>query len=135
MKPLYGYLLAGPHADKLGAERLLHHVTNGWEWNSIADGEPSSEILPSNWKTTDGLPAEGSLRSVVVIRPSMFTDGESVGDKYDADGQKKKAPYRVSTEKELGGYTISRKDVAHFVVELVLNRWNEFENKIVNISY
>lgn len=78
----------------------------------------------------------------MVVRPSIFTDGESLGDKYDAlqkegGGGKKpgKAPYRVSTDKELGGYTISRKDVAHFVVDVVLSRWNEFENKIVNISY
>jgi hypothetical protein len=47
---------------------------------------------------------------------------------------KDKLPYRVS-EQELGGYTISRKDIAHFVVDALTRRWNEFENKRVNVAY
>lgn len=89
---------------------------------------------------------QNELRHVVVLRPSLFTDGESLGEKYDEaerkaketkgkERKKDKAPYRVETEREIGGYTISRKDVAHFIVDLVLNRWAEYENKIVNISY
>lgn len=82
---------------------------------------------------------ENALKHVVVIRPSLFTDGESLGEKYDsasvAGGKKKKEPYRVETEGDISGYTISRKDVAHFMADLVLKRWDEFENKIVRISY
>ncbi|KAF9447902.1 hypothetical protein P691DRAFT_801664 [Macrolepiota fuliginosa MF-IS2] len=141
LKPLYGYFLIGPHADKLGGERVLHHCTSGWSWNSASSGEPAEGILPSEWEKTEGLPKESSLSGVVVIRPSLLTDGECLGDAYDTaikqgkGGKKAKKPYKVSAEKELGGYTVSRKDVAHFVLDLVLNRWAEFENKIVNISY
>ncbi len=119
---------------------MLHHVINGWAWNSSADGEPTTEVLPPGWeKTTEGLPEAGGLRHMMVVRPSLLTDGESLGDKYNAQrdkaGKPKKAPYRVSTERDLGGYTVSRKDVAHFIVDAVLNRWDAFENKAVNISY
>jgi hypothetical protein len=134
LKPLYSYLLSEPHADKLAMERILNHVTEGRTWDSVKDGEPSSKMLPSNWKSTEGLPAEGSLKSVIVLRPSMFTDGKSQAEKYEENGRKGKEPYRVSTE-EISGYTISRRDVAHFIVALVTKRWNEFDNKIVNISY
>ncbi len=120
---------------------MLHYLTAGWTWNSSTDGEPPAEILPARWeKTTEGLPEAGSLQHVMVLRPSIFVGGESLGDKYDAVESKvgkgkTKAPYRVSTERDLGGYTVSRKDVAHFVADVVLNRWDTFENKIVNISY
>lgn len=138
LKPVYSYLLAGAHADKIGAERILHHCTAGWSWNSAVDGEPGKGILGDGWKDTEGLPEQGSLKQVIVLRPSMFTDGESVAEKFEAQGKgtgNGKPPYRVSTDKELKGWTISRKDVAHFVVDVILNRWNEFENRIVNISY
>jgi hypothetical protein len=46
----------------------------------------------------------------------------------------KKKSYRVS-EAELGGWTVSRKDVAHFVADVTLSRWDEFENKRVSIAY
>jgi hypothetical protein len=90
--------------------------------------------LPSDWKSTEGLPVKGSLKSVIVIRPSLLIDRKSQAEKYESKGRKDKEPYKVSTE-EIGGYAVSRRDVAHFVVDLVTKRWNEFENKIVNISY
>lgn len=134
LKPLYNYVLSNPHADKLAMERILNHVAEGWTWNPAKDGEPSPKILPSDWKSTEGLPAEGTLKSVIVLRPSMFTDGKCQAEKYEESGRKGKAPYRASTE-EIGGYTISRRDVAHFVVDLVTKRWDEFDHKVVNISY
>ncbi|KXN89299.1 hypothetical protein AN958_05803 [Leucoagaricus sp. SymC.cos] len=147
LKPMYGYLLASPHADKVGAEQVMHHVTANWTWNTQADSEAEAGILPEGWEKTEGLPAESSLQHVIVIRPSLLTDGKSLGEKYDTlreEGKekeiqkmrKKGQPYRVSTgTQELGGYTVARKDVAHFIVELFLNRWNEYDNKVVHISY
>lgn len=130
---MYGYLLAAPHKDKAGAERVIAHCA-GWAWN--ADKEPSADIMGSDWKELEGLPAPGSLKRVLVLRPALFTDGECVADrtvKHNGKG-KAKEPYRVS-EAELGGYTISRKDVAHFIVDAALNRWDEFEGKRVNMAY
>lgn len=75
----------------------------------------------------------GSLKRILVIRPAVFTDGESVAEK-ETPGGKEKAPYRVS-ESEIGGYTISRKDVAHFIVDAVANHWDKFEGRRVNICY
>ncbi|EAU88922.1 hypothetical protein CC1G_10568 [Coprinopsis cinerea okayama7 len=121
LKPMYSYLLKVPHQDKIGAERLVAHCA-GWEWTS---GEPAVEIMGgSDWKNREGLPKPGELKKILVIRPALLTDGEC------------KCVYRVSTG-EVGGWTVSRKDVAHFLVDAVLKeeRWKEFENKIASIAY
>lgn len=132
MKPIYGYLLRSPHKDKIGVERLVSHCA-GWPWTADPDEEPDASIMGStDWMNTPGLPPPGSLHRVLVLRPAFLTDGESIADKNsNADGV---PAYRVS-EEELGGYTISRRDVAHFVTDAVLNRWDEFENKCVSIAY
>ncbi|KAF9478504.1 hypothetical protein BDN70DRAFT_879943 [Pholiota conissans] len=128
LKPMYSYLLAAPHKDKVGAERLIRYCA-GWPWNA-EDGEPDEEIMGPNWKELPGLPAEGSLKHVLVIRPALLTDGECKAEKPG----KKGPAYRVS-EEELGAWTVSRKDVAHFIADAVLHRWSEFENKCVSIAY
>ncbi|KAF9458771.1 hypothetical protein BDZ94DRAFT_1200535, partial [Collybia nuda] len=136
LKALYSFFLASPHKDKIGVERIMAHCA-GWEWDTREDGNPGEAIMgPGDWKTRTGLPEAGTLKRVLVIRPAMFTDGESVGDKGAQEGKKGKGkePYRVS-EAEIGGYTISRKDVAHFVVDAVTNRWDEFEGRRINICY
>ena len=131
LKPLYGYLLAVPHKDKVGAERLISHCA-GWAWNTEEDGEPDESIMGPNWTERPGLPDAGSLKRVLVIRPALLTDGECRAEKPGRDASV--APYSVS-ETELGKWTVSRKDTAHFVVDAILNRWSEFENKCVNIAY
>ncbi|RDB18811.1 hypothetical protein Hypma_014521 [Hypsizygus marmoreus] len=137
LKPIYGYFLAVPHKDKVGAERVVAHCA-GWDWNSKDDGEPGDDIMGgSEWKKREGLPAPGTLKRILVIRPALLTDGECVAEK-EVGGKngkaKGKAAYRVS-EEELGGWTISRKDVAHFVVDAALNRWDDYEGKRVSIAY
>ncbi|KDR73735.1 hypothetical protein GALMADRAFT_72063 [Galerina marginata CBS 339.88] len=129
LKPLYGYLLAVPHKDKVGAERLVAHCA-GWPWNAKDDGEPDEAMMGPDWKTCEGLPEAGSLKRVLVIRPALLTDGECLAEKPGKSG----GAYRVS-EEELGAWTVSRKDVAHFIADAVLNRWAEFENKCVSIAY
>jgi len=135
LKPVYGYLLSVPHKDKVGVERVISHCA-GWIWDTKNDGEPGDDIMGSDWTNQEGLPAAGSLKRVLVIRPALLTDGECVADKDRTGGTKGKGKeaYRVS-ERELGGWTVSRKDVAHFVADAVLNRWDEFENKRVSIAY
>lgn len=130
LKPVYGSLLTVPHADKLGSERAVAHCA-GWDWDKIDDREPSGELMGSDWQKRTGLPTPGALTEVLVVRPAILTDGECVAEKKRTGG---KDPYRVS-EDELGGWTVSRKDVAHFIADAALNRWDEFAGKIVNIAY
>ena len=131
MKPVYSHLLASPHADKFGAERLLSHVC-GRPWDPTEDGEPAEDIMGPDWMNKAGLPAHGSLKKVLVVRPAFLTDGDCKAEKRQSgDG---KAPYRVS-EEELGGYVVSRKDVAHFIAETALHNWDAYENKVVNVGY
>lgn len=132
LRSFYGFFLPGPHEDKLGSERVVAHCA-GWDWDVADYGEPGDNIMgPGNWKERDGLPALGSLKNVVVVRPALLTDGECAGDKVQ-DGQKE--PYRVSAGELRGAWTISRSDTAHFVVDLVVNRWEEFKGKRVTIAY
>jgi hypothetical protein len=127
LKPLYGYLLAVPHKDKLGSERVVAHC-NGWSWDA-EDGE-REDILGSGWM--DKLPEPGSVKDIVVIRPALLVDGDCKADKpKDKCG---KEPYRVK-EGDIGGWTVSRKDVAHFVVEGVLENWGEWKGKCISIAY
>ncbi|KAJ7493416.1 hypothetical protein B0H11DRAFT_962109 [Mycena galericulata] len=129
MKPMYT-MLNVPHKDKVGLERVIAHCA-GWAWNSEADGEPTADIMGERWMEREGLPGPGTLKHVLIIRPAFLTDGKCVADKVESTGKGKM--YRVS-ENELGGYTISRKDIAHFIAD-ALGRWDEFENKHVNVAY
>ncbi|THU96942.1 hypothetical protein K435DRAFT_778301 [Dendrothele bispora CBS 962.96] len=137
LKPLYAYILASPHKDKVGVERVVSHVCN-WEWNP-ADGEPEENILPKGWQNFEGLPEKGSLKDyILVIRPALLTDGECKAEEEPKKKKKDDKPaYRVQdvNDGELRGWTVSRKDVAHFVVQAVSERWDEFKGKRVNIAY
>ncbi|KAL5490680.1 hypothetical protein ACEPAI_5514 [Sanghuangporus weigelae] len=131
LKPLYGFLLdgaQGPHADKLGMERALSYVA-GWEWPA-ADGEPDKAILADGWQ--DHIGPYGWLKHAVVIRPALLTNGDSVGDNPKKPGQE---PYRALDHEMKGSYTISRKDVVHFIVTRVFAEWNQWEGKCVRIAY
>ena len=134
LKPLYTYALKGPHQDKVGAEKIIAYCA-GWSWD---DGKVKDDILGKGEEWKEELPKPGTLTSVVVIRPLLFTDGECKADKLagkDGKGKgKAKEPYRVQ-EGHISGYTISRKDVAHFVVEGVLADWQKWEGKCVGIAY
>ena len=130
LRPMYGYLLAEPHKDKMGLERLVSYCA-GWPWDVKEDGEPGEDIMGSqNWMNDPELPAAGSLKKVLVIRPAFLTDGECKADKVEDS----KPGYRVSAT-DFSGWTVSRKDVAHFVVQAAFTRWMEFENRCVTVAY
>jgi len=131
-KPLYSFLIHAPHVDKMGMERLAAYCT-GREW-SADDPEPTEEIMgPGEWTGRDGLPGKGALKDIVVVRPSLLTDGACYAE--TAPSSKKKKPYRVSDGEISGAYTISRKDVAHFIVEDVIQRWEEYRGKCISVTY
>jgi hypothetical protein len=127
LKPLYRYLLAGPHADKLGAERLLAHCS-GKDWT---DEEPSPEIMSGplgNWSDREGLPSKGTLKDIVIIRPAVLTDGKCKGDAG-------KATYRASEQYLSSGYRVSRRDVAHFICTDLIKNWSKWNGRAVHIAY
>ncbi|KXN91467.1 hypothetical protein AN958_00729 [Leucoagaricus sp. SymC.cos] len=130
LRPLYGYLIQKPLEDKLGAERVIHSL-GGWDWDPTVP-EPTEHILDPNWQAMDGMPKPGTLKNAVIIRPALLHDGECLADK--APGGK--APYRVG-EGEVGGWSVSRRDVGHFIYELVTDpaQWAKFNNKQVSIAY
>jgi hypothetical protein len=141
-KPLYSWMLGIPHADKAATERVIFYSA-GKEW---VDPEPSPELMNlsgqtgDDWLKREGLPAPGELKEWFIVRPAVLTDGECEGDK---DAKKKegkkptrtKEPYRVVEEDAGAGYTISRRDVAHFLVERVATDWDSWQGKVAGISY
>lgn len=113
-------------------ERVLAHCA-GWNWKA-KDGEPSDIIMGENWRGREGLPAPGSMKGLVcVVRASMLTDGEAIADTPNAQSGTKK-PYRAAVG-DISGYTVSRKDVGHFVYETIVHNWGQFGGNQVSISY
>lgn len=110
-------------------ERIASHLAD-WTWNTEEAAEPSVDILGKGWEVRASLPARGTYKNLIVVRPALLADGECLADK-SVDG---KPAYRVSTE-ELGGYTISRKDTGHFVAGLCSDEWSKWEGKVVNVGY
>ena len=132
LKPFYGYLLAVPHADKCGAEEILAYCA-GWEWE--AEDCPGAEVLGRDWKLDAELPIPATLKNVVVVRPALLTDGACRADAWkEGEHESNKGPYKF--EEDLAGrWTISRKDVAHFVVEKVVRHWDDWKGKRVSVAY
>jgi len=146
-KPLYGYLLRGPHADKLGLERVLAHVS-GREWN---DKEPRDDITTVDgvkWQDREGLPSSGSLQ-VLVIRPPMFAESKHKTAPVAATAQpsseegepevrkkddKEELKYRVGGPELKGTYSISREEVGHFIAENAVKEWDQFKGKAITVS-
>ena len=123
----YSYLISRPLQDKLGMERVIYHCA-GWNW-SPKNGEPKEDIMGDGWQKRDGLPASGQLKNAMVLRPAVLNDDECV-----ADSGKAGPPYRAA-EGHVKGWSISRKDVAHFIFDAVTNHWDEYGNKQVSIAY
>ncbi|KAF8630440.1 hypothetical protein AX17_005417 [Amanita inopinata Kibby_2008] len=131
LRLLYGYSIPQPHRDKVGAERVIWHCS-GRNW---VLPEPSEEIMGPDWMNCEGLPAFGSLTQTLIVRPAMLTNGRCTADKLKESGEGAgKAPYRVGDE-TLSGWTISRRDVAHFIVEDALKHWDQYQTKTVSIAY
>ncbi|KAH7904801.1 hypothetical protein BJ138DRAFT_1119072 [Hygrophoropsis aurantiaca] len=127
LKPVYGYLLTVPHKDKCGAEQVIAHCA-GWSWDK-ADS-PGSEVMGDRWE--ERVPARGLLKDIVVVRPALLTDGDCCAEKAGKNGS---MAYRAQEGDMKKSWTISRKDVAHFLVEGVVKNWNEWVGKCVSVAY
>ncbi|KAJ7646996.1 hypothetical protein FB45DRAFT_986922 [Roridomyces roridus] len=119
-------MLGMPARDKAATERVIAHCA-GWHWDPKKDGEPTVDMFGEGWKERSGLPAPGTLKHVLVVHAGILTDGRCKAEEGKGQG------YRVS-ETECGSW-ISRKDAAHFMVEILTRRWDEYENKRVNVTY
>ena len=149
-KPLYGYLLRGPHADKQGLERVLAHVS-GRKWE---DKEPRDDITTVDevkWQDRESLPASGSLE-VLVIRPPVFVESKqksvpppatsAASTSSSPPAENESAPkkeedqvkYRVGDPQLSGTYTISREEVGHFIAENAVKNWDQYKGKAVTVS-
>jgi hypothetical protein len=118
LRATYPWALSGPHADKNAMERVLAHV-GGREW---AEAEPKTALLSEHWAADEMTPGLGALPDIVVVRLALLTDGECRG------------LYRVG-EGQRDYYRISRKDVAHFIVEGALKDWARWKGQCVAIAY
>lgn len=148
-KPLYGYLLRGPHADKLGLERVLAHAS-GRKWE---DREPRDDITTMDnvkWQDRTSLPASGSLE-VLIIRAPMFVEAKQKGvplppkateqpdspEETQPEAKKdegEKMKYRVGGPELRGTYTISREELGHFIAENAVKNWDQFKGKAITVS-
>lgn len=129
----YKLLIHQPHKDKIGTERVVSHIS-GWEWNDAEVTEPGEDIMGPDWKNKEGLPASGSFQGFLVVRPLLLTNGDCRADKEEYKREGANAPYRVS-EEEIYSWTVSRKDVGHFISEAILTKWDNYKNKVVNVGY
>ena len=68
----------------------------------------------------------GYLKNFVIIRPSLFVDGKNK----PATGE-----YRTATDNLRNAYSITRQEVAHFVVEGALKNWEKWAGQAVIVSY
>lgn len=117
MKPLYSYLLRGTLQDKRGIETLLYHGL-GKEYEP--DQTPGPHILPAGWEKD--LPSPGWLKSGVVIRAALLTDGPMT------------KTYRAAVG-DFPCYRVSRADVGHFIAEGLLDEWSKWEGNVVCVGY
>jgi NAD(P)-dependent dehydrogenase (short-subunit alcohol dehydrogenase family) len=106
-----------PHIDKHGMEQLAAYC-DGRTWT---DTDHTGTLLPDTWKQTLG-EDEGWLKTIVVVRPALLTDGVEKGK------------YRVG-ESLKSAYTISRRDVAHFIAGRLMEDWDEFQGKAAVVGY
>jgi hypothetical protein len=121
----YPTLLAAPHDDKMGLEVVLAYAsdrlgTPGW----IAPSEKvETKILPAGWQSTSGLPNQGELSDVLLIRPAWLTDGPETGAYRVVDGQGDKKCK-----------TMSRQNVAHFIAKQAAPSWDKWSGKAVTLG-
>ncbi|KAG2133675.1 uncharacterized protein EDB93DRAFT_862640 [Suillus bovinus] len=124
LKPLYKYALPIMHKDKRGMEEAISHSA-GWKWD--ARDSAGDEILGVDW--TSNIPNAGDFKNIAVIRPALLTDGECRADVKGSEA------YRVKDGDLESSWSVSRKDVAHFLVEGMVKHWQEWEGKCTSIAY
>ncbi|QRV84821.1 hypothetical protein RhiJN_26884 [Ceratobasidium sp. AG-Ba] len=90
-----------------------------------------TSLFPESSSTTNQLGSGGWLdpRHTLVVRPASLMRRRCRGDKAESS-----VPYRIQDEWS-GGWTISKLDVAHFIVERALGEWGTWGGRRVRIAY
>ncbi|KDQ61256.1 hypothetical protein JAAARDRAFT_152375 [Jaapia argillacea MUCL 33604] len=133
LKGFCSYFIAGPHRDKIGLECVRYHVGGKPYTETEMGGEPGEQILEQEWKTREGLPPEGEFTNTVIMRPALMFDGDCKGDA--PVNKAGNAPYRFAEGNLPAAWTISRQDVAHIIVEVMLPEWEKWTGKVATIGY
>ncbi|KDQ58081.1 hypothetical protein JAAARDRAFT_155747 [Jaapia argillacea MUCL 33604] len=134
LKAPYSYLLSGCHRDKIGLERVLFHTGDKPYSEKEMGKEPGEQILEKEWRSREGLPGQGEFKDSVIVRPALMFEGECKGDEIKS-AKGGKGPYRAAEGNLPGAWTISRQDVAHFIVEGILPEWEKWAGKVATIGY
>ena len=109
-------------------ERVLAHCAG----ISFEDEDFREDLLPQGWQELEGMPERGTMKKIVILRPAFLTDGVAKADDQKQEGR----PYRVHKgDKGKVGWSMSRRDVSHFIVEDALERWDEYEGERVSLFY
>ena len=149
-KPLYGYLLRAPHADKLGLERVLAHAS-GRKWNDKEPREDLTTVDGVKWQERTSLPASGSIEVLVIRAPLLVglkqkntppsdatpAAGTSQPASEENEPEVKKEEefkYRFGGPELSGTYTIAREEIGHFIAENAMKNWDEFKGKAITVS-
>lgn len=128
MKPLYSWLLTPAHVDKFCMERVLAHCAG----MQFENENYQTDLLPQGWQRLEGMPEPGSLKKIIILRPAGLTDGSAKADEKEL----KSAPYKIHKgDKGRVGWTISRRDVGHFIAGNALENWTEWEGERVSLFY
>lgn len=116
---MYTVLLSSPHADKEGLEYIMARSARGIP-TPAASAYPPERILSA--ADRDGAPQD-VLPEVIIVRPALLTDGEVRGK------DKTRAANQLST------YTVSRKEIARFIVDECAPGHDDWVNQGVVVGY
>jgi hypothetical protein len=114
---LHDHVLSQPYRDKKAYEQMVAYVS-GRPWNEPGD---YTDILGSDWKQR--VPAAGTYKDIIILRPPKLTNGPLTGE------------YRVEEGNLDLPKSISRQDVAHFIVEQGIKHWDSWRGKPVSLAY
>ncbi|KAJ3039343.1 hypothetical protein HDV00_012336 [Rhizophlyctis rosea] len=119
-KPIYGWLLHEPHADKEIMEWLLFNASGVTHPDTYVEEFARKEASEEAKEVKNAI-GGGWLKKFTIVRPAWLVDGEAKG------------VYRVG-EVVKGGSTIRRADVGHFIAEKVVGK-EEWVGKAVTVAY
>jgi len=130
LKCFHNIVLPVPHRDKRVTEHYLAYCAAIYQSYECTPEEITSlektGNFPPNWQ--EGL-KKGDWLNAVIVRPSLLTDGKSL---CETEGAK---AVRAGPEDLPSAWTISRKDVAWFIVNQVTKDWDAWKGKAVTVSY
>ncbi|KAJ3181717.1 hypothetical protein HDU87_000735 [Geranomyces variabilis] len=119
MKPMYGWMLKHPHADKEQLELAVYHAAGLKHPDPSIEAHASAAISPA---AEGANTATATLQEFIMVRPAFLTDGPRTEGKYKAD------PHLVS-------WTVSRADIGQFIAKECVDKDSKWLNQAVTVGY